>query len=105
MPKSSLPPCSPDETEPSSERAETRHLVELHALVIACASAGFPGLAIRQETREKLAGMNDPLARFLESLLEGGAPRIPPDLPADVRCMLEDLLSTFEGERGRGEES
>lgn len=77
-----------------------RHRLELHALVIACARSGFPELAISPETREKLAGMDDPLARFLVNLLNGGAPKIPPDLPEDVRSMLEDLLSTFADTRG-----
>jgi hypothetical protein len=73
-----------------------QHSLELHVLVIACARSGFPPLEIRPETKEKLAGMNDPLARFLKSLVDGGLPEIPPDLPIDVRHMIEDLLSTIE---------
>ncbi len=66
--------------------------LELHALVIACARSGFRGLDLSPETRERLAGMNDPLARFLRSLVDGGVPQIPPDLPAEVRSQIEDLL-------------
>jgi hypothetical protein len=81
-----------------------RHRLELHALVIACGRSGFPKLAISRDVREKLAGMDDPLARFLESLLDGGVPPIPPDLPADLRLVLEELLSTFGARRAPGEE-
>jgi hypothetical protein len=99
-----MPSRRPDEPQRSVEGMARRHRLELHALVIACGRSGFPKLAISKETREKLAGMDDPLARFLKSLLEGGVPPIPSDLPADLRSVLEELLSSFGGRPEPGEE-
>jgi hypothetical protein len=91
-----IDPLVPRGEDAPEGRAPPRHHLELYALVVVCARSGFPKLTIAPETRETLAGLDDPLARVLKSVVDGCVPRIPPDLPAGVGRVLEDPPRRFE---------